>query len=254
MLESGDSNFSEQKTHNTMSQDAIRYNYRIKAPDQPDMVFSIYLDGSTFEQIIPDFMVTRPARWTRLSYCQCDNCTLDKHKHAYCPLALVTEPLVHELSHIQSTSTFSVEVSSGERSTHFEASAQDTFGSLIGLIIATSGCPHTLFLKPMARFHQPLAHIEETFYRVASMYRLAQYYRRNKGLEYDPGFTGLIAHYDAIRKVNIGIKQRLIDATREDATINAIGILDALAMLVSVSLEEELDRFDPVFEAYLRDV
>lgn len=236
-----------------MRKENIIFHYRISASDRQEMHFSIHLDQDRHQQVIPYSLVNSPARWTQLAYCQCENCTLSKNEHDYCPLALAFEPLVQELAHIRSTTKFSVEVSNGERSTHFQATAQDVVGSLIGLVIATSGCPHTLFLKPMARFHQPLANIEETLYRVASMYRLAQYYRHSKSLEYDHGFDGLVAHYEEIRKVNRGIKRRLRNAIREDATINAICILDALAMLVSVSLDEELKSIDRVFDAYLRD-
>jgi len=55
----------------------------------------------------------------------------------------------------------------------------------MGLVIATSGCPHTLFLKPMARFHLPLASVTETIYRASAMYLTAQYFLKQDGKEVD---------------------------------------------------------------------
>jgi hypothetical protein len=231
----------------------MSYHYRISAANQPEMNFTVHLDKSRHQEKTQDSPIAPPARWTQLAYCQCANCTLPKKEHEYCPLALNIEPLVDELANIHSTTEFSVVVTSDGRHTHFKATAQDVLCSLIGLVTATSGCPHTLFLNPMARFHQPLASIEETFYRVASMYQLAQYYRRRNGLDYDEDFDGLIDYYEEIRKVNKGIKHRLNTAVREDATMNAICILDALAMMISASLEDELKSFDRIFDAYLQD-
>jgi len=53
---------------------------------------------------------------------------------------------------------------------------QRAISALMGLIMATSGCPKTAYLKPMARFHLPLASEDEAVYRVTSMYLLAQYF------------------------------------------------------------------------------
>ena len=57
--------------------------------------------------------------------------------------------------------------------------------------MATSGCPHMDFFKPMARFHLPLANAEETVYRATSMYLLAQYFLQREGKEADMELEGL---------------------------------------------------------------
>ena len=49
--------------------------------------------------------------------------------------------------------------------------------SLIGLIMALSGCPHMEFFKPLARFHLPWASLEETTLRSASIYLLMQFFK-----------------------------------------------------------------------------
>jgi len=47
--------------------------------------------------------------------------------------------------------------------------------SLIGLYMATGGCPVMERLKPMARFHLPFADEEETMFRAMSAYLLDHY-------------------------------------------------------------------------------
>lgn len=228
--------------------DNIFFHYELHSDDRLLGEFRIDLDPNSLERAVPpgeEF----PA-WTALTYCQCENCPLLPAIHRYCPLAVALEPLVHRLGDMRSTQHLQVRVHSRARRVHFEAQAQDVVGSLMGLVIATSGCPHTNFLKPMARYHQPYADMDETFYRVASMYRLAQYYRKQKGFNYDRDFDGLKRLYGQVRVVNRGIKARILAATCEDATINAIAVLDALAMLVSMSLEDELKIFQHTFSAY----
>ena len=44
-----------------------------------------------------------------------------------------------------------------------KCSVQEGLFPIFGLIMATSGCPHMEFLKPLARFHLPFSNVEETF-------------------------------------------------------------------------------------------
>lgn len=227
----------------------ICYRYLITTSRQDRCKVDVCLHPENLAAIGPEG--TEPADWTRLGYHRCDNCPLNESEHPHCPLALAVQPLVEELGTVQPHERLEVEVVFKERRVRFSASAVDVLGSLLGLLIATSGCPHTEFFKPMARFHQPYADIDETFYRVASMYRLGQYYRERQGKPHDAAFSGLIERYDAVRVVNLGVKQRLSNALRQDTTVNAIGILDALAMLMSLSLEDSLQDFEKAFGAYL---
>ena len=69
-----------------------------------------------------------------------------------------------------------VTVESEERSVVATLSAQQALASLMGLIMASSGCPRTAVFRPMARFHLPFSSESETAYRVAAMYLLAQHF------------------------------------------------------------------------------
>ena len=74
-----------------------------------------------------------------------------------------------------------VTVESDERALVATLSAQQALASLIGLIMASSGCPRTAVFRPMARFHLPFSSESETAYRVAAMYLLAQHFAARSG-------------------------------------------------------------------------
>ncbi len=122
----------------------------------------------------------------------------------------------------------------------------------MGLIMAVSGCPHTTFFRPMARFHLPGATTEETIYRAVSMHMLAQYYVRLAGGEPDLELKGLAKNYEAVKKVNRAFVKRLHAAAEYDSTINALVVLDAWALTLSWAIEESLEDLRHLFEPYLK--
>ncbi len=121
----------------------------------------------------------------------------------------------------------------------------------MGLVSAASGCPHMAPFRPMGRFHLPMAEMSETFYRVASMYLMAQLMRKNAGLDAELSLDGLKLLYANVHDVNISLAERLRDAAREDASVNALILLDAFAQNLPLSFETRLEDFEPLFKAYL---
>ena len=138
-----------------------------------------------------------------------------------------------------------------ERIIFRETSAQKGLSSLIGLIMATCGCPHTVFLRPMARFHLPFANALETVYRATSMYLLAQYLRRKQGLDADLELEGLKKIYSNIQLINVAMAERLRAITDKDVALNALVILDSFAQFVPFSIDESLDEIRHFFTSYL---
>ena len=137
--------------------ETINFTYQFDFEDHDSQTFNVKLDGSTLSQI--DQYKEAPATWTELRSNQCENCTLKETDHSHCPLALSLDPLVDKINSITSFNHTSVTVKMNERTISNDLSAQDGFSSLFGILTATSECPHTQFLKPMARFHmgdQPL--------------------------------------------------------------------------------------------------
>lgn len=229
----------------------IRTCYRIVPEGREEVVFDIALDPETLLPVEPA-AVDLP-HWTELKFHQCSNCPLSPQTHPHCPMATRLLPLVAQLGDIRSYENVQMSVETADRTINVATSAQEALSSLMGLFIATSGCPHTTVFKPMARFHLPMANPDETFYRVVSMYALAQYFRMRKGLTVRKDFEGLECNYEAINLVNRAMAKRLRMAGEEDSLVNAIILLDLLAQLVPASMREALDELERIFHGYLEN-
>jgi hypothetical protein len=160
-------------------------------------------------------------------------------------------PLVDKMHDVVSIDGVKVEVTLDERIITRDATAQEGISALMGIITATSGCPHTVFFKPMARFHLPFANTEETFYRAASMYMLGQYYRWQAGKSVDMDLTGIHKFYEQVAIVNKGIADRLRCEKREDGSVNAIVLLDMFVKSMPMLLDETLTELKPLFKPYI---
>lgn len=147
-----------------------------------------------------------------------------------------------------------LEVTTPERTISKDTTAQIGISSLLGLIIATSACPHTGAFKPMARFHLPFSSEPETIYRATSMYLLAQYFLRKQGGEADLDLKGLTAIYRNIETVNKALASRLRAASEQDAAVNAIVLLDLFAKILPYTIDDSLDEinhlFSPFYDAF----
>src|SRR5271165_5937643 len=139
-------------------------------------------------------------------------------------MASTLEPL----KALVSFDTVGVTVTLAERTVYAETSAQQAMSSVIGLIMATSGCPWTDHLRPMARFHLPFASDSETVYRSICMYLLA---REIAGSDEPPGFAPLEDLYRNLHIVNRDMSRRLGAATRSDPARNALALLDSYTTL-----------------------
>ena len=145
-----------------------------------------------------------------------------------------------------------VEASTRERTVGREASAQEGVSSFMGLIMATSGCPHTAFFKPTVSFHLPMmATGKETVYRAASMYLLAQYFVHHEGGRPDFAMDGLRKVYENLQTLNSARADRLREAIRRDAAVKALVILDFFALGFSIDIAENLEEVRHLFQPYL---
>jgi hypothetical protein len=172
--------------------------------------------------------------------------------HPHCPLAARLVNIVDRFDGLLSYEEVHLEVITKERRISSVTTAQRGIGSLIGLIIATSGCPHTAVFKPMARFHLPFAGRDETIYRATSMYLLAQYFLKKENREADFTLEGLQRIYRNMEIVNSAIIERLRSATETDSMVNAVAVLDIYAKTVDIMIKQSLQNvrhlFDPFFE------
>jgi hypothetical protein len=188
--------------------------------------------------------------WTRLEFQQCRHCPLREADSPHCPFAVALVKPVEALAQMPSFEEVKVRVLWRGRDIRQRTSLQRAFGSLLGALSATSGCPHTRLLKPMAWFHLPFSGTDETLYRVLGTYLLGQYLRQQRGLQADWTLDELRELYRNLRQVNLGMTARLRAATVEDSGSNGMILLDLLAADTLYSLdryEGELDRFFAAF-------
>ena len=192
--------------------------------------------------------------WTRLEVEQCANCPLSTADTEYCPMAVRLVPLIDLFGKVRSYDEVEAKVDSDERTVTKRTSVQRVLRSLMGLLSASSECPHVDFLKPMAHFHLPFSTTEETIYRVVSSYLLAQYFLRQRGEPADPGLDGLKAHYHGLQQVNAGIAKRLaaIEDQESDSSVNALVLLDVFAQSLPDSIDAQLEDLLPVFQTILK--
>lgn len=191
-----------------------------------------------------------PPPWTRLVFQQCPHCPLTADISPDCPLAVSIADLMQRCEGVISHDQVHLTVITEERTILKNTTAQRAISSLLGLIIATCDCPHTTFLRPMARFHLPLASAEETIYRATSMYFLAQYFKQKKRMMVDFNLEELIKLYENIQKVNSSIARRIRHASTTDSSINAIVLLDVHAKAMPFVIDESLEEIRYLFEPF----
>jgi len=230
-----------------MSDSLLVYSYQFNFLDKPSIELNIEIDSltTTFRADDNDL-----PPWAALEFEQCPNCPLQTKETSVCPVAQNLVPLLKVASSLVSYDEVNVIITTPDRIISADTTMQRAMSSILGLIMATSPCPHTEFLKPMARFHLPLANEEETIYRTTSMYMLAQHFRHQHNMNYDMSFKGLIENYANLTIINRALANRIRSAIEQDATVNAIILLDLLSQAVSWSIEDQLDKLQPIFKGY----
>lgn len=216
-----------------------------------------FSDGSRAEFSVDEKAAVPPAlrspeglpAWMSLDTHRCPHCPLTRSRQMVCPAIDAIFPTIKSLDLRVSSDTCNLTVEQNDVTHHARTSIQNAARSLIGLQLALSACPTMRRLRPLARFHMPLAGADETIFRVFGMHMLLQFLRRTKGKSPDWTLRGLQALYQDIHAVNRCLAQRIRAATRKDATINGLVILDAVAHEVDYSIETNLERLAPHFEA-----
>jgi hypothetical protein len=225
----------------------IRYGFTLA--DGSKEVFNLQLDSKNLE-LMGDRSKNFPS-WTKLDFHQCPHCPLTVDTHPRCPLAVSLVNIVQPFDRLLSCDEVHVDVTTEERMISQDTTAQIGISSVMGLVIATSGCPHSAFFRPMARFHLPLAKKEETIYRATSMYLLAQYFLKQDGYSADLELEGLKKIYHNIHVVNTSIAERLRASSERDSVVNAIVLLDMFALILPHVIEKSLEEIRYLFTPFL---
>lgn len=219
--------------------------------DEGLKTFRLDLDGTTLAlskepEDVPE--------WTDLECEQCENCPLSKDTHPQCPIAVNIVELVDFFGHLMSFEEVDVRISSDQRSYVKHTTMSEALSSLLGVYMVTSGCPIMDRLRPMVRFHLPMASSEETTFRAIAMYLVAQYFRAQHGEEPDWDLKGLPDIYKDIHIVNRDFAERVRRAVKSDAWPNAIIRLDTFASMILMSLDtDQLGSLEALFRTYYSD-
>lgn len=231
-------------------QSPLIYRYHFTFDDNHKVVFEINLDPDTLEYIPRDNQEI--PEWALFDYLPCEQCGQEQKKSDYCPIAVNIADVVETFKDMYSYDVVNVTVETKERVlTKQRVPIQMALGSLLGIIMVTSGCEDLDRLRPMVRFHLPFASVEETMYRAASMYLLAQYFRKKHGLEPDWDMNELASIYHRIERINVNLCRRLETASTKDANLNAVVYLDIFAKVLPMSIKKGLAQFEYMFFRYL---
>ena len=227
----------------------LTFQYHFRFDSGRDQRFTVRLDPHRMT-LLHTPRSPLPA-WTALGHCQCPNCPLTPAQSPQCPAAVGLVELVGAFEQTRSIEQVTLRVEAEERVYEKRTSIQEAVSALLGVYMATSGCPVMAKLKPMVRFHLPFATIEETHFRALSMYLVAQYLIAKRGGRPDWECRGLVALYEQVMTVNEHFFKRLAGTGMEDAGLNALVRLDLYASAVAMTAEDILQEVQSVFEAYL---
>jgi len=231
----------------------IKYSYQFKFEDGQEKHFTLSVDLSTLT-LMRESEEKKPD-WTKLEKFKCSHCPLDPQKEIFCPVAVNIKDIISSFSKIPSFERADLVVQVNERKYVKENTAVlDGVSGIIGILMVTSGCPIIGKLKPMVRFHLPFGSLEETEYRVISMYLMSQYFRFKAGKTTDFDLVGLKKIYEDIQIMNHNVAAKIADLEDKDTSLNTIVALNNFAEFVTFSLDEEkLEALEVLFKDYLKD-
>ncbi len=213
----------------------INYIFQIKKDKRE---FELRFNSTTLDIVQPE--KSNIPKWVNLDFYQCSNCPFDTEIDQHCPAALSMIDVIDFFSDFVSYTEADISVEKDGCTYSKHTSLQNGISSLIGLIMAASGCPILGKLKPMVRFHVPFISADEQVFRAMSTYLLAQYFRKVHGEEPDWAMEKLEKFYHEIHTVNKDFAIRLKHVHIYDASLNAINILDTFANFILMEIHKHV--------------
>lgn len=213
---------------------SVQYNFR-------------YEDGREVDFRVTDAPAKLPQgqaipTWVNLDYCQCSNCPLNTSEHVHCPAAVAIVPVIQAFQAEDAYQKVDVTVTDERRSYHKNTTLEESLRSLLGLKLATSGCPLLSQLKPMAKHHLPFASTDEFIMRSVESYLLEQLFARRDGRTPDWDLKGLVERNQQLQLVNQALWQRIHAECRGDSNLKVLLSFFSMASSVSISLESQLRK------------
>jgi Domain of unknown function (DUF6901) len=230
--------------------DQLKITYGFRLGNNVEKKIDILLDRETLALVREN--PETPPEWARLEFQQCSNCPLNTTIAKYCPVAANLSGLVREFRDVTGADRAIVTVFVKERAYVKECSMQEGLSPLLGIIMSTSGCPMMEPLKPMVRYHLPFASLDETVFRMISMFLVAQFLRGRSGKKPEWTLDGLTRIYGEVKTVNRDFGVRMRAAAKSDANIHALVNLNVFAVMVPIEAENTLHEITASFSSYLR--
>ncbi len=230
----------------------ISFTFKFTFSDGKVTVFDIHIEPVSMNLIRENNHI--PPEWAKLENFKCSHCPLNPSDHNYCPIAVNLIDVINEFNNVPSYEKVKIEVLSNERGYFKNTDIQSGVSSMLGILMVTSGCPIMGKLKPMVRFHLPFASLEETEFKVFSMYLLAQFMRKIYGKEPDWEFKKLVKIYDDIKVLNQNVAAQIADLESKDASINSVVVLNNFADVVTFNIEDQdLSNFVKYYKSYIEE-
>ena len=235
-----------------MDNETFTIDYIFRLSNGLEKTFSIQLHTPSF-QLIEKSRKSYPA-WVDLKNNQCPNCSLLPTQCPYCPVAINLVEIIDFFKDYVSSDEAEIAISTHIREFRKITSLQEGLSSIIGIYMVSSGCPIMDKLRPMVFTHLPFATTEETMYRAASMYLLAQYFLQKRGRKPEWELKGLVDIYDNINQVNHYFHKRLLSINPQDASLNALFHLNCFAAITTMSIVDDcLEELEGLFHAYFQE-
>ena len=206
--------------------DTITYVFQVESGAEHR--FDIDLDRPAADGALPD--------WTLLEKDKCPNCPLPDKPGARCPAAADLATVVAKFSALASIENVSVRVVRSEFEVHKKTDSQTALSALMGLILATSGCPILNRMRPLAHMHLPFPEETEVVYRLVSMHVLECFLAGVK-----PDLGKLEKFFADVETLNHAFAKRIKRAVQRDAGINALVMLHSRSLMASLSIEDNLE-------------
>ena len=181
--------------------------------------------------------------WTLLEVDKCPHCPLANAPGAHCPAAVDLVPIVERFAALSSIDRIDVLVVTPQYEARKRTDTQTALSALMGLILATGACPILGRMRPLAHMHMPFATATEMVYRIVSMHLTGCFLRGEP-----QGLDGLDAFLSDIDRLNQAFFGRLKRAVQRDAGLNALLALQSRSLLVSLSIQPEIENIRAWFQ------
>ena len=223
------------------------FTYRFRFQDGQAPEFVLELDPDTLALRTPERAFN--PWWTRLGYFQCDNCPLQEARHPHCPIAFNLVDVVGFFKNRVSHDEVYVYVEALGRCYFKHVSLQEALSSLLGIFIASSGCPVLDQLRPLVATHLPFMSSDESTYQLVSMYLMSQFFTARDGGVPDWRLAGLTEFLESARQATAGLCARIKTLHVKDALLNALAILNARGEVTSLTIvDADLGRWRRHFQ------